>query len=238
VSEEPPRPPGEGQAEDPELQHRLDPELAAGLAGAPAPTPPAVIDTRPYRWAIGVLGLVLVVALSVYTFASRGVGSAGIKTGQRLHFFSAPLATSNLVGDANMRPPCDPARHDPRALNICLLAARGPLVLAFFVPASDDCRREIDTLQTVSKGFPPGTVQFAAVAIRVGHAEAAKLVRSHGWTFPIAYDRDGAIGSTYGAVICPLVELAYRGGIVKDRLIGNHWLATDALARRVRALLQ
>jgi hypothetical protein len=238
VSEEPPRPPGEGQAEDPELQHRLDPELAAGLAGAPAPTPPAVIDTRPYRWAIGVLGLVLVVALSVYMFASRGVGSAGIKTGQRLHFFSAPLAASDLNGDANMKPPCDPAKHDPRALNICLLAGRAPLVLAFFVPASDDCRREVDTLQTVSKQFPAGAVQFAAVAVHAGRAETAKLVRSHGWTMPIAYDRDGAVGDTYGVVICPLIELAYRGGIVKDRLIGNNWLAPDALAGRVRDLLR
>jgi hypothetical protein len=118
------------------------------------------------------------------------------------------------------------------------MAARGPLVLAFFVTGSADCKRSVDTLQAVSKDFAPGTVQFAAIGVRSSHAETAKLVRSRGWTIPVAFDRDGAVGSVYGAVICPLVQLAYRGGIVKDRLIGNRWLAPAALSARVRALLK
>ena len=62
-------------------------------------------------------------------------------------------------------------------------------------------------------------------------------MRSHGWTIPIAYDADGAVGQDYGVAICPLLELTYRGGIVKERLIGEHWLTTAALGARVRALL-
>jgi hypothetical protein len=34
-----------------------------------------------------------------------------------------------------------------------------------------------------------------------------------------------------------LVELAYRGGTVAQRLIGEHWLSGEALAGRVQALL-
>ena len=45
-----------------------------------------MIDTRPYRWTIGIFGLVLVIAFSVYQFASHGVGSAGVPPGKRLHF--------------------------------------------------------------------------------------------------------------------------------------------------------
>jgi hypothetical protein len=81
-------------------------------------------------------------------------------------------------------------------------------------------------------------VQFAAVAIRAGHAATAKAVRSHHWTIPVAYDSDGAVGAVYGAEICPMVELAYRGGIVADRLIGEHWLNSADLAARVRRLAE
>jgi len=37
--------------------------------------------------------------------------------------------------------------------------------------------------------------------------------------------------------ICPMVELAYRGGVVEDRLIGNHWISEPRLAARVRRLI-
>ena len=174
--------------------HRLDPDRAAALAGAPAkPLPEPVIDTRPYRWMIGIFGLVLVVAISVYQFASNGVGTTGVPAGKPLHFFAAPLAASTLNGDANLSPPCTLGRHDPRALNICLLVKRAPLVLGLFATGSDDCRHQIDTMQAVSRQFSPSVVQFAAVA--------------------------------------------RRGGIVADRLIGNHWLTSVALAARVRTLL-
>ena len=49
----------------------------------------------------------------------------------------------------------------------------------------------------------------------------------------MAYDRDGAVGDLYGVAICPLVELAARGGIVKDRLWRS--LADPGGARRAPA---
>jgi hypothetical protein len=63
------------------------------------------------------------------------------------------------------------------------------------------------------------------------------VVRAHGWTIPVAYDADGAVGALYGVTACPLYELTYRGGTVADRLVGEHWLKEGALAARVRALL-
>jgi peroxiredoxin len=201
-----------------------------------APGPP-VIDPRPYRWAIGIFGLVAVVAISIYQFAEHGLGTTGIPRGQRLHYFAAPLAASTLNGDANLQPPCTPARHDPRALNLCLLGARMPVVLAFFVTGSSDCTRQVDALQSLSLHFPASAVSFAAVAVHAGHAQTAALVRSHHWTIPVAYDPDGSVGSLYGVVICPMIELAYRGGIVKDRLIGDRWVTAAAIGPFVRSLL-
>jgi peroxiredoxin len=240
-------------------KHRLDPDRAAAEAdvrqrGAdrdmpaapvatapvdapPQPTQPAAYARR-YRSIIGIIGLGLVIVFSVLQFVSRGVGSTGVPPGQRLHFFAAPLAASTLNGAANLTPPCTLARHDPRALNICLLAKRGPLVLAFYVTGSSNCQDQVDALQSVSRQFSPKRVQFAAVAVGAGHAKTAGEVRSHGWKIPVAYDSDGRVGALYGVSVCPLVELAKRGGVVTDRLIGNHWIDPRALAARVQALVK
>jgi peroxiredoxin len=227
VSDEPDPPPPLG----------LDPELAARTARrgqAPKPPRPA-IGTRRYGWMVGIFGLVVVVIVSVVSFLEHGVVSTGVPAHQRLHYFAAPLAASNLSGDANVaHPTCSLARHDPRALNICLLVKRGPLVLAFFAGAARQCTREVDAMQTLAAQIP--SVQFAAVAIDTSHAVAARIVRAHGWTIPVAYDADGAVGLQYAVAVCPLVELAYRGGIVQARLIGDHWAQPAALAQRVRVL--
>ena len=54
----------------------------------------------------------------------------------------------------------------------------------------------------------------------------------------MAYDADGGVGGLYGVTACPLVELAYRGGTVAQRLIGEHWISEAALGARVQALLR
>lgn len=238
--EDPPRSAG-GDPPDPGLLTRLDPDRAgparepdAERALAPAP----VIDTRRYRWMIGIFGLAVVIAVSIYQFARNGVSTTGVPPGQRLHLFAAPLANTNLIGDPNLSPPCTAGRHDPRALNLCLTVRQRPLVLAFFVIGSSDCERQVDSLQRLSTRFAADRVQFAAVAVNASRADTAALIRSHHWTIPVAYDRDGAVGSLYGLAICPMVELAHRGGIVSDRLIGDRWQTSAALAPRVQALLR
>jgi peroxiredoxin len=184
---------------------------------------------------VGIIGLVLVVAISVYQFASHGVGTTGVTAGHPLRYFAAPLATSTLNGAANAHPTCSVATHDPRALNVCLLARRKTIVLGFFVTGASQCVREVNALQTLAGRFP--TVQFAAVAIGGSHRAAAAAVRRHGWTIPVAYDQDGRVGALYGVAACPMVEMAGRGGIVRDRLIGDRWQSADALEPRVRDLI-
>jgi hypothetical protein len=242
--------PGGGEPEPPPLT-RLDPDAARAPSAAETPGPEAaapagprspvggepVIDTRRYGWMIGIFGLVLVIAVSIYQFASHGVGTTGVPPGQRLHYFAAPLAASTLVGDPNLNPPCTLARHDPRALNVCLLARRTPLVLSLFVAGSPDCERQVDAMQALSREFSPSVVRFAAVAVNASRAATLKLVHSHHWTIPVAYDRHGGVGQLYGLAICPMAELAYRGGIVRDRLIGDQWQTSSALYPRVRALV-
>ena len=232
--------PGSGGGDPPPLA-RLDPDRAGPARRAPEAgdplVPPPTIDTRRYRWMIGIFGLVIVIAVSIYQFARNGVGTTGVPAGQRLHVFAAPMANTTLIGDPNLNPPCTQARHDPRALNLCLILRRRALVLAFFVIGSPECENQVSALQQLSSRFPAERVQFAAVAVNAQRADVAALIRARGWTIPVAYDRDGSIGSLYGVAICPMVELARRGGIVADRLIGNRWQTSTRLAPRVRALL-
>jgi hypothetical protein len=196
-----------------------------------------VIDTRRYQRLIGLIGLALVIVISVSFLTTHSAGTAGIPAGRRLQLFAAPLAASTLDGAVNLKPPCTLAQHDPRALNICLMTKRAPLVLGFFVINSGSCARQVDTMQAIARGFAPGQVGFAAVAVRASHADAARAVRSHHWTIPVGYDLDGRLGAAYGVEVCPLVELAYRGGLVARRLIGEHWNSTAALTRQVHLLL-
>ncbi len=238
---EQPEPPELPEAEPP--SHRLDPDLAAATARgvteepstAPAPAaPPAIIDTRRYRWTIGIFGLILVIAFSVYEFNKHGVVSPGVPAGQRLHNFVAPLATIGPDKPANPRPKCDPAHPNPLALNVC---GRTPLVLALFATGSGPCKRQVDTLQAVSHEFRGRGIEFAAVAINASKQQTAKLVRERHWTIPVGFDSEGSVGALYGVEICPIVEIARPGGVVAQRLIGEHWIDRAALAARVRTLL-
>jgi peroxiredoxin len=231
----------DGAERPPELT-RLDPDAAvvhAGETGSPdhlAPAPAPVIDVRPYRWAIGIIGVALVVVVGVIQFATHGRASTGVPPGHRLHWFAAARADTNLRGDANLHPPCRLAEHDPRALNLCIVARRHPVVVSFFATGSAGCVAQVDALQTLSRRFP--SVRFLAVAVHASRAATLRLVRAHHWTIPVAEDPDGAVGEQYGVVVCPMVEVAARGGIVRDRLIGEHWASATALAPRVAALVR
>jgi peroxiredoxin len=226
----------EEELDGPESRLGLGPAATNGETGHDR-QPPPIVHPRPYRMMIGALAVVLLVAFSIYRLTSHGAGTIGVPAGIRLRYFAAPLAGSSLRGDANVNPPCSILDHDQRALNVCLLAQRGPLVLVLFVTGSAACVREVDTLQAVSSRFRGSPVQFAAVAVRTGPSQARAAVRAHHWTILVAYDRDGAVGGLYGAAVCPLVELARRGGIVAARLVGNRWLNSDALAERIQSLL-
>jgi peroxiredoxin len=230
----------------PDLLGRLDPDRARpappasseGAPPSPGPAAPAPLSaqTRRYRRVIGVVGLGLLLIASIYQLAAHRSGSIGVPPGQRLHLFAAPLANTSLVGDPNLQPPCSLARHDPRALNICLLVNRGPLVLSFFVTGEGQCQQQVDALQRLSARFSAEGVQFAAVAVNGSRAATAALIRSHHWTIPVAYDRDGSVGALYGVAICPMAELVNQGGIVSQRLLGNHWNSPSALGPEVARL--
>lgn len=194
-------------------------------------------------WIALAAGLAILAYITYNTIVTTPSGSQGLAAGKRMPPFAAPLVTSDLVGDANVavrahqgpagaRPACSVT--DPRALNSCTLARRGPVALAFFAADAGRCVDALDALARVAPRHP--SVRFAAVAIRGSRGDLRALVRRHGWRFPVAQDRDGAVGNLYGVAVCPAVVLAHRGGVVMRTALGTPQTKPAALERAVRRL--
>src|SRR5262245_41325928 len=121
--------------------------------------------------------------------------------------------------------------HEAGSCSSCSLAARGPVVLAFFATRSDRCIRQIDLLNGMQARYPG--VQFAALSIRGDRGAVNNLIRTHRWTLPVGYDRDGAIANAYAVAVCPTITFAQRGGRVSHTTLGS---AKEAeIARDIRA---
>lgn len=200
------------------------------------------MSARP-TWIAVAAGLAVLAYITYNTIATPAGSSTGLSAGARMPPFAAPLVASDLVGDANValrphqgaagaRPACSVT--DPRALNSCTLARRGPLMLAFFTQDAGRCLATLDALRTVAARHPQ--LGVAAVAVRGDRGTLRTLVRQHRWRFPVAQDRDGAVADLYGVAICPTVVLAYRGGVVMRTALGSGETTPSALERDARAL--
>ena len=196
---------------------------------------------RRYAWFVALAAFALIVYVSLNTLRSDHVGSWGSKAGSRLPPFAAPLATGDVDGDVNVarkagegnmgnRPACSVRGRG--ILNSCELAERGPFVLAFLATRGTKCTRQLDVLERARAAHPD--VQVAAVAIRGDRGDLRALVASHGWRFPVAYDRDGILANLLGVAVCPLIVYALPGGIVRESTVGE--IDRRALDRQLDAL--
>ena len=86
---------------------------------------------------------------------------------------------------------------------------RGPVALVFVVTRGGRCTAELDRLERVRRRHPG--VQVAAVAVRGDRGDLRALVRSRGWGFPVAHDRDGAVANLFGVAACPQVTYVLPG---------------------------
>ena len=175
------------------------------------------------RWAryVAVVGLTALVGVTLYAELTRKGSTIGLRAGERLPPFAAPLVPGGPQGDVNVatkpnegqagrRPACQV--RGPGVLNVCQLYEKGPLVLALFVDAGS-CPKVLAHMQAVAPSFPG--VGFAAVAIKGNRASLAKLVRSLHLTIPVGVDSDGILAGLYRMASCPQLTFAYRGGAVQ-----------------------
>lgn len=226
------------------------PKAAARLAQADEREAGRKLPRSPWRprrgrfgWLFALIAVVVLGYISLSILRTNGTGSRGLAAGERLPPFAAPLALSSLDGDANVatragegglgrRPAC--AVRGPRILNVCQLAQRGPVVLAFLAAGGGECRHELDLLERLRTAPAARGVQVAAVAIRGDRGALRREIRERGWRFPVGYDRDGLVASLYGVSVCPTITFAYPGGTVRATTLG--FLDAPVLAGQVAGL--
>ena len=166
----------------------------------------------------GVLALAVIAYISYNSFQTEGPGSRGVELGGELPAFAAPLALSELEGDANVSErACDV--RGPDVLNVCQLAENGPVVLAFFAEPVERCDAQIDLVDRMRFRYPD--VEFAAVAIRGDRDELRRRVRERGWDLPVGHDRDGAVANAYAVAVCPQITFVARDGEVRGTSFGS-----------------
>jgi hypothetical protein len=186
--------------------------------------PEARADPRYGRY-VGLLAVVVLIVITINLIATKPTGITGIEPGHALPPFAVPLALGNLNGDANVATRADEGAagkvpacsvRGPRVLNVCQLYEQGPVVLALFVDGGS-CPAILGDMESLLRSF--AGVRFAAVAIKGDRNQLRRLVRSHGLTFPVGIDNDGALAALYKVATCPQVTFALPGGIVQSKAL-------------------
>ena len=177
-------------------------------------------------WWVGVLAFVVLAYIMVNSLQTENRDSKGRDPGTVVPF-AAPRVLSDLEGDANVatednlgdagpRPACEVRGED--VLNGCDLVRDRPAVLGFYFDRGADCAAGFDALQALSERFEDVNVAGIMLGDR---DEARETVRENGWTFPIAHDRDGALSTVFGVLVCPEYVLLRRGGEIEKTVIGK-----------------
>jgi len=206
-----------------------------------------------YSLAAGLIFLAIVVVATVHTIEGGGggriLGLDGFPTRWPLPEFAVPAGAGRLEGDANVAQddcetsslPCPQgSRRTPAcrigtagAIRVCDLFGR-PLVISFWFTKGGGCADQQDVVQRLYRRYR-GRVGFLSLDIRDDRDTLRELIRRQGWTMPVGYDRDGAVGSLYGVGGCPTFAYAYPGGTLQSASSGD--LTSAQLSRRVEQLL-
>lgn len=207
-----------------------------------------------YSIVVGLLFLAVIVIATINTIEGGGPGETlgldKLPTRWPLPEFAVPAGASQLEGDANVAQddcetssiPCsEGSRRAPAcridtagAIRICDLFGK-PLVISFWFSEGSGCVNQQDVVQRVFRRYR-GRVGFLSLDIHDDRDTLRELIRQHGWTMPVGFDRDGAVGSLYGIGGCPTIAYVYPGGTLQSASIGD--LTTAQLSGGVERLLK
>lgn len=205
-----------------------------------------------YSIAVGLVFLAIIVVAAINLSGEGGEDTLGLDRQPArwpLPEFAVPVAAGSLEGDANVAQddcetggvPCPSGdRRTPacrirtaEAIRVCDLFNR-PLVISFWFAKGGDCVDEQDVVDSAYRRYR-GRVNFLSLDVRDGRETVRELVRQHGWTMPVGYDRDGAVAGLYRVGGCPTFAFAYPGGTLQGSAVGE--LGSTQLDARVERLL-
>jgi hypothetical protein len=193
-------------------------------------------------WVVGVAGVIAIAVVAINSLGNAGRGIEGPTAGKPIPRFAAPSAAGHLNGDPNVKQSKndDGAPNNTPACEVRLAGAlrscdytSKPLVLTLIVPGARDCERFLDRVEKVKARYPG--VNFVAVVSGAGEDRVRKLVADHGWTFPVAIDRNLAVFNTYRVSLCATSVFAYRGGIVRSSKVEAQKYTDAQLNAAIRA---
>ena len=118
------------------------------------------------------------------------------------------------------------------AIRICDYFDRPLVLVAWFSKCGGHCEPVLDAVERIRRRFPD--VAFVGVDIRNSPDEARDAVEENGWGFPMAVDRDGAVGLLYSVGVGPTIFFAYPGGVLAAKALGE--LTEEELIDRVERL--
>src|SRR5205085_2646385 len=127
----------------------------------------------------------------------------------------AELDELDLAQERESKPAGPPPR--PAGRYMWVVGVVFLLVVSVIVPGERKCEGQLDLFQRMAAAH--SGAQFAAVVSGGSHAKVAALVRRHGWTFPVAVDRDLSVFNLYRVAVCPTTVFALPGGTVKSTSI-------------------
>jgi hypothetical protein len=189
---------------------------------------------RPYSIAVGVLFLGFIVFAGINSLTNDNPGPGGLEEGNVLPKFAAPSATGSLEGDSNVdqKKACKVREKD--AIRICDYFDRPLVLVAWFSRCGGHCEPVLDVIERIRGRFPD--VAFVGLDIRDSEEKARDAVQDHGWGFPMAVDRDGAVGLLYSVGVGPTTFFAYPRGVLASKALGE--LTEAELVERVRRLVR
>jgi hypothetical protein len=206
-----------------------------------------------YSIVVGLIFLAVIAVATIQTLNSGGgEGTLGLDRQQPrwpLPEFAVPAAAGRLEGDANVaQDDCEsaaiPCPADANRTPACRIRTAGairvcnffdlPLVISFWFTKGGDCAQQQDIVNSVYRRYR-GRVNFLSLDVRDDRDTVRDLIREHGWTLPLGYDRDGAVASLYKIGGCPTFAYAYPGGTLESASIGD--LTSAQLRARVERLL-
>jgi hypothetical protein len=206
-----------------------------------------------YSIAVGLIFLAVIAVATINTIETGGPGKTlgldRLPPRWPLPEFAVPAGAGRLEGDANVAQddcetsslPCPEGSrrtpacriHTAGAIRVCDLFGK-PLVISFWFSEGDGCVNQQDVVERAFRRYR-GRVGFLSLDIHDDRDALRELIRRHGWTMPVGYDRDGAVGSLYGIGGCPTFAFVFPGGTLQSATIGD--LTAAQLGDQINRLL-
>ena len=177
---------------------------------------------RPYSIAVGIVFLGVILFAGINAVRNSGEAVLGPEKGRRMPLFAAPTSTGRLDGDANIDQgevvngkrrgsACQVKGSRADVIRVCDYFDRPLVIVVWFKRGCGTCRPQLDAVERVRQAGAGCRLH------RGGHLDskdnARKEVMEHGWRFPMAFDRDGAVSQIYGIGGGPTLFFAYPDGI-------------------------